>query len=95
MDMERMQRLISKAGLQGVEPVDVDGIAVVHLDNPDQGERARRETEVRTGSYIEDDCPACQELLTNPPEMIVMDADSMLCLGRSGISATSRPVAVS
>lgn len=65
----------------------VDGILVVHLDDPDEIEIQRRSEEVRKGLVLEDDCPLCLELASTPPEVVIYDEDSVLYLGQDQVGS--------
>lgn len=67
----------------------VDGILVVHLDDPDEIEIKRRSEEVRRGLVLEDDCPLCRELASTPPEVVIYDEDSVLYLGQDQVGSYS------
>ena len=67
----------------------VDGILVVHLDDPNEIEIERRSEEVRKGLVLEDDCPLCLELARTPPEVVIYDEDSVLYLGQDQVGSYS------
>lgn len=87
------ERLGQKFG-DDVKTETVAGILIVHLDKPDDAERKRRQVEVRQGNFeAEDDCRLCQEMKADPPQVVIYDKDSMLCLGsgKTGLLASRMP----
>jgi hypothetical protein len=66
---------------------------IVHLDNPDPEEKARRISEVSKGGPVKDDCPLCKALAKSPPAVVVYDRDAVLCFGQNkgGAYATGFP----
>lgn len=94
MSMEELKERIRKQFADDVEIGVVNGILVVHLDNPNKAERKRRQVEIREGNFdTEDDCPLCQEMKKNPPQVVIYDQDSTLYLGsgNSGLVASGMP----
>lgn len=86
--MVNVQRLRDKItrDFPGAKFSEVDGTMVVHMDEPDAVEVERRVQEVRGGLMIEDDCPLCQDLARNKPEVVLYDKDSILCLGQDSVT---------
>ena len=93
MTMDTIKARMKKQFGPGAQTQEVDGILVVHLDQPDDKEKARRAAEVRKGGPKEDDCPLCQALAKNPPAVVVDDQEAVLCFGQepTGLFATGFP----
>lgn len=83
-----MTKLQKKTLARFVNPEfnEIDGTLIIHLDKPDLAEVQRRVKEVQGGLMIEDDCPLCQDLAKNKPEVVLYDQDSILCLGQDFVS---------
>lgn len=94
MNLDFLKKKICRQYGDNVMTAEVAGTLVVHLDNPDVAERNRRQAEVREGNFgAEDNCPLCQQMKVDRPQLVIYDGESMLCLGsgESGMFATGIP----
>lgn len=85
--MTSLQKKIRQKFGDDAKTTDVDGILIVHMDNPGVAEVQKRIDEVRGGIGVDDDCPLCQDLAKNPPQIVIYDKDSILCLGQDQVGA--------
>jgi len=82
MNLDALKERLRKQYTDDIETEVVNGVLVVHLDNPDESEKKRRYVEVREGNFeTDDDCALCQELKSAPPEVALYSKDSVLYLG--------------
>ena len=79
------QRIKNKVGSKG-RTAEINGILVVHFDNPKDRLMNARHCEVLNGLVLDNDCPLCKEMAKRPPEAVIFDGETVMYISRDDAS---------